>query len=335
MRKFNKIKLLTSLSSIGLVATTVPVIATSCTTSPLLYGPNPNDTTIEISQIRWIKQKVYNYNTESEIIAKVKKDNRYIYSNYPGLEEATTVSAEIVSSNTINITIEVTDFEQTKYIQSGDPVSWSATYVSPAPTVKTDINNLNWIRDIKFNTKVASEIETTIKNENQDNNGAKIPSAEWNTFTFDINVSGDNISINISANTSSTKYAGHIGWGAEVFIEESKAIAVYKYGTSETVGNITLRRYGKMVECTFVSIIPYTIDAAGQYDKLLQLAENFPNEYSTLSIYPKTYGKIKIDGQYIAGQILQFQIGSPNVYLITNTSGAMYEAEFAGTWMTE
>ena len=129
MKKLKKIKLLTSLSSIGLVATTVPIIATSCTTASL-YGPNQNDATIEITQIRWIKQKIYNVNTENEIIAKCKKDNSTIYAKYSGLEEATTVSASI-SSNTINITISVTDTTQTKY--TGGPVSWTATYVTPTP----------------------------------------------------------------------------------------------------------------------------------------------------------------------------------------------------------
>ena len=213
MKKFKKIKLLTSLSSIGLVAASVPVIATSCTTSPLLYGPNPNDTTIEISQIRWIKQKIYNYNTESEIIAKVKQDNKYIYSNYPGLEEATTVSATFnSSSNGIDITIEVTDFEQTKYVQSGDPVTWSATYVSPTPTYKTDISTLNWFMRESFSTNNLNTITNTIKSDNEGSNGAKISS--WNNINVNVSVNDTYVSVNIVVNDSNTTYKGSVRWNA-------------------------------------------------------------------------------------------------------------------------
>ena len=238
MRKFNKIKLLTSLSSIGLVATSVPVIATSCTTTSL-YGPNPNDETIEISQIRWIKQKIYNFNTESEIIAKVKKDNRYIYSNYPGLEEATTVSATFnSSSNEIDITIAVTDFEQTKYIQSGEPVSWSATYVSPTPTVKTDINTLNWYLRGSYdplNTTTQaldkSLVVATIKSDNEGTSGAQI--SDWDKISINVEINGGNISISVVANNDNPTYSGCVRWAATLGIQGFITLTstVFNYGS--------------------------------------------------------------------------------------------------------
>ena len=131
MKKSKKTKLLTSLSSLAVVAGGVPA-----TVAATKKNDNTNKTNNalkttnaqSIETLKWVKRKYFDSNLKSNIESVVYTDNNKLFSENPGLKSSITITATPATSGSTTIGVNITasgDWEGT--------VSWNAEYVDPTP----------------------------------------------------------------------------------------------------------------------------------------------------------------------------------------------------------
>ena len=136
MKKSKKLKLITTLSSVGITATAASLVATACASvAPTLGDLSANPANgKDISKLNWFKRTKFNTNVLSEIQNIVFDDNEALFRKYPGLEQAITLTtdpATITSSFKITITASGSTYT--------GKAEWNATYATAADTVDIDV----------------------------------------------------------------------------------------------------------------------------------------------------------------------------------------------------
>ena len=154
MKKSRKMKLITTLSSVGLVATSASIITTACNANtvndngnnikptndnnlPNNDSPISNDVVtngIDINLIDWVERTAYDSKDPEAIKRIVLIDNSDVFAQYRGLEQAVDISAtyDMKTKPEISVTIHPNG-SSTRY--SGNDVTWNANCsVTPTPT---------------------------------------------------------------------------------------------------------------------------------------------------------------------------------------------------------
>ena len=144
MKQSQLIKLLSSLS---ISVASISLIATSCA----LVSKNNNAvaSAMNINDIPWIKRSSYNASTADDIISVIKNDNTSLFSLYPGLQEAITISAPI-NNGSAHITISADSETYTGQKE------WDATCKEEAPASLVTKITYSDLGDLISNNKLVT-----------------------------------------------------------------------------------------------------------------------------------------------------------------------------------